>query len=426
MPAAVTAAAGLVLTVALNCDAVLDIAPPHLKIVSPADGDSVRGNALVRVEADDPNLLKLQLYLDDSLIATTAQSQLEVTADLDTSFSTHRLRAVAYDRGGNWCKDSTSVVRLVPRISLTLLSTLDTPGPAMDFAIAGAYLYVVGDSWLSILSLANPGLPVEMGRCTGRGGSDSYFCDVHVVGSLACVADYTGAPELFDVSDPRGPRLLSTLGIGSGSTGTYCAENTAYAVTRFDTFYVVDISNPSAPTVLGRCKIGALGSHLTCGHMEKAGTYMCVMNSWDGVEVVDVLNPAIPSRVAGLHHSNDNELGHLTIWRDTLYYANDGCVGIADISSPTSPVDIGEMKSRGDVTGVAVDSSLLYVTSWCHADPYPESLHILSRADGTELVKVPTTSAEPMSVAVADSFVYVACRDGYIQTYKRTQEWVAK
>ena len=419
-PNIVSAVGGLVLALGLSCDAVLDIKPPHVKIVSPADGDSIRGGTLVRVEADDQSVSRLQLYLDDSLVATASQSPLEVTPELDTSFSTHRLRAVAYDRGGNWSEDRTTVVRLVPRVSLTLLSTYDTPGSALDFAIAGEYLYVADSSSLIVLSLANPTAPAEVGSFSG---GHSYYCDVHVAGSLACVADYTGKPNLFDVSDPCAPRLLSTLGIHSGASGVYCGESLAYAVSWRDTFYVADISNPSVPVILGRCKITANPDLPVAVHIEKPGNYAYVMSSSYGAEVVDVTNPSTPLRVAGLFHSNESGLGHLAIWHDTVYYASDACVGVADVARPTNPVDLGSFQVRGDVSGLATDDSLLYVAS---ARPQScESLHVLSRADGTERARA-LALGTPMSVAVVDSFLYVACKDAGIKVYQRKQEWVVK
>ncbi len=426
-PIIVTAVGGLVLALGLGCDAVLDVKPPRVKIVSPSDGDSVKGDMLLHVEADDRNLSKLALYLDDSLLSVAGQSPLDAAVDLDTSCSIHRLRAVAYDRGGNWSEDRTTVVRLVPRVSLTLLSTYDTPGSALDFAIAGAYLYAVGDSWLIVLSLANPGVPVEMGRCTGRGGNDSYFCDVHVSGSLVCVADasYPSSrpPAFFDVTDPCSPRLLSSLDTCAGAFGVYCEGGLAYALDFRNDFYVADVSVPAAPVILGSCRIQDTRSY-GFGHMVKSGNYIYVTSELSGIVGIDVSNPSMPARVCGLGGSS-YQLGHPAIWRDTLYYSCQSYVRITDITSPTNPVDIGSIQVRG-AKDMAVDDSLLYVTSWCHLYSYPESLHILSRTDGSELLKVPTTSAEPMSVAVADSFVYVACRDGCIMVYERKQEWVAK
>ena len=420
--AIVIVVAGLALAIGLSCDAVLDITPPYVKIVSPADGDSIKGSARARVEANDHSLSKLQLYLDDSLIATASQSPLEASVGIDTSFSTHRLRAVAYDRGGNWSDDITTVVRLVPRVSLTLLNTYSTPGHALDFDIAAGYLYVADSSSLVILSLANPAAPVEVGSF---GGGNSYYCDVHVANGLACVGNYAHAPPLFDVTNPSSPRLLSTLGI-SDAAGVYCEESLAYALSYMDTFYVVSMSVPTAPVVLGSCKITEY-QHPTPGvHMEKSGDFVYVMSDYDGVEVVDVSTPTMPSRVAGMGFSptptpTSGRLGHLAIRQDTLYYASAGCVPVADITNPTNPTKLGEIPVKGDVAGIAVDDSFFYATSLSPV----ESLRVLSRTDWTVMAEV-STSGEPLSVVVLDSFVYLACRDGHINTYKRTQTWVAK
>lgn len=198
--AIVTLVAAFSLMVGMNCDAVLDITPPRVKIVTPTDGDSVKGNTLVHVEADDNGLSKLQLYLDDSLIATASQSPLEVTAELDTSLSKHRLRAVAYDRGGNWSEARATVVRLVPRVSLTMVGAYGPNDWAKDLAVSGQYAYVAYNPFLAVLSLANPAAPVEVGIYVTGGDAG---CDVHVAGKVACVADHGMSPVFVDVSNPQ-------------------------------------------------------------------------------------------------------------------------------------------------------------------------------------------------------------------------------
>jgi hypothetical protein len=415
----VTAVAGLGLVLGMNCDAVLDIKQPHVRIVSPADGDSVKGSVLVRVEADDASLSKVVLYIDDSLYATGSGSPLEATVALDTSRSTRLLRAVAYDRGGNWSEASATVVRLVPRVSLTIVGTCGPFDFARDLAVAGQYAYVAERYALVVLNLANPTAPVKVGSF-GVGGSE--FCDVHVAGNVVCAAVHGIAPVLLDVSNPSSPRLLSALDTCVGASGVYCDGSLVYAVDGYNWLYIADISTPTAPRILGGCHLVNCGE---VGQIVKSEQYVYAMCD-SGIEIIDVADPTKPASATSLRHSNGSaSVGHLAVCENTLYYASGNLLRKASIATPRNPTDIDSMQIGARVSAVAVDDSFLCVGSLLPGSPVTDSLRILSLAGGASMSSA-STPAAPRSAAVADSFVYVACARSGIAVYVRRFQWVVK
>jgi len=326
------------------------------------------------------------------------------------------VRAVAFDRGGNWSEARATVVRLVPRVSLTMLGEYVPGSYAKDLAVSGQYAYVAYNYSLVVLSLANPAAPVEVGSYVTGG---DYLCDVHVAGRVACIADPGMSPVLVDVSNPNSPRLLSVLDTCVGASGVYCDESLAYVVDGYNWLYIADISAPTAPRILGGCRLVNCGG---VGQIVKAE--QCIYALCDsGVEVVDVADPTRPAPVASLRHGSMDG-GHLAVRQNMLCYAASDFLRVADISTPSAPIDVDSVQIGGRISAVAVDDSFLYVGSLIGSG-YTDSLRILSLAGGASMASAPTP-ASPRSAVVADSFVYVACQRAGIAVYVRRLQWCVK
>ncbi len=137
-------------------------------------------------------------------------------------------------------------------------------GPTIDIEIATGYLYAIGRSSLSVVSLADPAAPKTVGRVEGLGYTRqlSMSCD----GSYAFVTGRHHGVMIIDVRDPYAPCLINRydsieLATGICTYGKYMlVANRQYGVE------VVDMSDVMHPVNLGLIRCGeAQSCHVADG-----------------------------------------------------------------------------------------------------------------------------------------------------------------
>ena len=114
-----------------------------------------------------------------------------------------------------------------------------------------------------------------------------------MVGSRAYLADSTLGLRVVDVTTPSAPSLLGEVLTGGSAERVAVAGDLAYVAASFGGLVIVDVSNPFAPAVVGCVWPGANARGVAV-----AGTRAYVtVEVTDCVVVVDVSNPAAPSVV---------------------------------------------------------------------------------------------------------------------------------
>lgn len=97
---------------------ILDNMDPIVKIINPKDGDVVRGEVVVKVEAEDNmGISKVELYLDDDKIGEKTEPPYEFkfdTKDLDNK--TYSLEVKAIDKANNISSSKIEIEVLSPEI----------------------------------------------------------------------------------------------------------------------------------------------------------------------------------------------------------------------------------------------------------------------------------------------------------------------
>ncbi len=105
--------------------------------------------------------------------------------------------------------------------------------------------------------------------------------------------------KVIDVSDPSAPSLAGSLGLGIGGapSSVFVSGRYAYVVGRFsDDLKVIDVSDPSAPSLAGSLGIGPSPVSVFV-----SGRYAYVVSQFlDDLEVIDVSDPSAPSLAGSL------------------------------------------------------------------------------------------------------------------------------
>ena len=250
---------------------------------------------------------------------------------------------------GTFTAEDVSFVRAAP----VQAGFYDTPGYAYNVHVVGTLAYVADyGSGLRIIDVSNPAAPVEVGYCDTPGWASG----VQVVGNLAYVADYTSGLRIIDVSNPAAPVQRGYYDTLGQAQGVQVVGAFAYVADGEQGLWIIDVSNPAVPVQRGDYDTPgwALG-------VQVVGTLAYVADYDSGLRIIDVSNPAAPHSV-GYYDTPGYAYGVQVV--GALAYVADGTFGlwIIDVSNPAAPVQRGYYDTPGYAMGVQVVGALAYVT----------------------------------------------------------------
>lgn len=207
----------------------------------------------------------------------------------------HDLAMTAMGADGIWTIDISNPANPIK------IGSWNTPGSAYRVALnADATLAYVADHFgdLQIVDISNPAFPSSTASLSLFG----LATDVKVVGSIAYVANQSGRLQVIDASNPAAPVLIGIAAI-TGSAFHVAVEGNTAAVVAVDThndwLYLLDVSNPTQPTVIESTNIGASGSatgvSFMNGKVAIAGDAVALYDAQSGlfVEALQTIGDAV-------------------------------------------------------------------------------------------------------------------------------------
>ncbi|MBS3026116.1 MAG: DUF4347 domain-containing protein [Dolichospermum sp. DET50] len=227
---------------------------------------------------------------------------------------------------------------------------------------------------------------------------------VQVVGNYAYVADYWSGLQIIDISNPTTPTLKGNYDTSYNFDPAYGVQvvgNYAYVAYSESGLQIIDISNPTNPTFKG--------NYATSGYaygVQVVGNYAYVADSDSGLQIIDISNPTTPT-LKGNYDTSGYAYGVQVVGNYAYvadYYSG---LQIIDISNPTTPTLKGNYNTSGAALGVQVVGNYAYV-----ADS-DSGLQIIDISNPT----TPTlkgnydTSGNAYGVQVVGNYAYVG--DGY-------------
>ena len=249
----------------------------------------------------------------------------------------------------------------------TLISTIDTPGQAVDSAIRDQYAYIAdGANGLLILDLWNPQQPVEVGH----------------------IPFFEAATDVA-ISDD-----FAYLALGEGGIG------------------VVDISNPR------RAQFGSVYPSINpVKQVETVGEHLFAMMPEYGLRVYSPESSGILLEQDSLRWSSDRgSYGYATVTSDEsyAYFLSDKKLTLIDITDPENilPVAWHPLSSGEPLDIVVADESIFFLTGPAD-DSTDQSIVEITRDDG-ELTKAPpflssiSSQSQPHDLSFLGDYAYTA------------------
>ena len=279
------------------------------------------------------------------------------------------------------------------------IGSVDTPGFADGFAVAGNFAYVAdGLNGLQLIDISNPQAPVLSGRADTPGSAR----DVAIAGNYAYVADFRNGLQVIDISNSQIPVLAGSVDVPGFAITVAIVGNFAYVGGGYKNgLQVIDITQPEAPVLVGSFDNPdyALGFAI-------AGNFVYAATNFNGLQVLDSTDPGSPVVVSstgtpGFSKSIANA-GNFSYIADA-----DGGLQVIDIRNPYAPVLVGgSAGSSSYATGVVLAENFAYVVDALSG----LQLFDITHAQAPMLVDSianPIQNISYNSIAIAGNFVYV-------------------
>lgn len=231
---------------------------------------------------------------------------------------------------------------------------VDNQPYASSVAVSGNYAYINGLNYHDVITVdvSNPSAPalVTSIMIPSSNFGISYPSGVAVAGNYLYVADYLPAIEIVNISDPTHPSIVgryATSPFHPGPGATYgpnalaVSGNYLYVADLGTGFYILDISNPASPVLVGSYDPGDIGSLSSFANqysgVQVEGNFAFVTDISGNLIELDVSNPTAPTLVESLHIGGVPR--GLSVVGNYAYVADDyNGLKIINLGSPVSIV----------------------------------------------------------------------------------------
>lgn len=255
----------------------------------------------------------------------------------------------------------------------TLIGSYDTPGDARLTVFRDGIAYVGDWSGLQIIDVSNPQNPALLSFLDTPGSG----LDLAVSGDIACVADGSSDLLIYNISDTQNPFLTGSLDLNQNNLNTIktvtisgniayltgiCEVSEEYYTSRL---WLVDLSNPSEPSLLGFYGIAGDGYSVQIPiSVIDSIAYITVGNSLYILNVADPQNPVLLSlstiQVSRPDICVANGIAYITSAAIDWYGPDPGLL-VYNVSNPQTPFLLGSLDTPDRALGVVVTGGVAYV-----------------------------------------------------------------
>ena len=189
-------------------------------------------------------------------------------------------------------------------------------------------------------------------------------------------------------------------------TSVAVSGNYAYVTTAVNYLQVINISNPSLPTVMGSVVTGTNPQSVAV-----SGNYAYVVNYGSNtLQVINVSTPSSPSVVGSVSTGTGSYPVSVAVSGNYAYVANygSGTLQVINVSTPTSPSVVGYVSTGTNPSSVAINGNYAYVVNY--SSSIIGVINISSPLFPYGVGAVSTgTNSYPNSVAISGNYAYVGC-----------------
>lgn len=302
-------------------------------------------------------------------------------------------------------------------------------GPAQRIQIDGNTLYIAADRTLRSVDITNPSAPRAAATFTFPQRIGTFVASGPLVYALI---DFFGL-RVLDVSNPSNPTLRGALELKGGVVGAVLLDpKTVLTANMVSGVQVLDVSNPEKPALLT--------SHFTDGYTQDvfaSRPLAYVTDDPTGLYVLDLSKPGSPAELSvteldvppppgGIGLVDFPQIRLVLLDRPGAKPARvaavldrtSGLLLFYDISNPGTPTSVSRFKVPPRSETLKANGSRVYVAAGA------EGLHVVDASDPQKPVSagVFKTAQPARDVAVSAPFVFVATGAGDVVILRDGQQ----
>lgn len=229
--------------------------------------------------------------------------------------------------------------------------------------------------------------------------------DVEATATYLYVVDYYRGLQIYNISDPANPAYEGKLDLGGDGEGLTLSGSYAFIAEGTGGFSSVDVSDPTAPTMLDNI------STTDAQDVYVSGNYAYVADGDGGLRIVDISSPSALSLEGTWSRPAVNDV---YVSGNYAYCANTSPnrgIQIADVSAPSSPTLIGEYNSRGYYESVFAFTGFF---AYCASQYTLDSLDTfdISTPNSPSLETTTSVSNDPKDLYYDGNYLFFAHTDG--------------
>lgn len=275
------------------------------------------------------------------------------------------VRRVFIDNDTAYVADTLNGLRILdishPKLYITQIGLFNQLSYARRLVLKGDYIYLAAgnEGAMYVINIADPLAPYQVSKFQ----ADGIAPDVVLTGNfvtLGTFEDSSNCVTVVDISDPANPLEASAVDLQSlicGAPRQMAAQGNYVYIADEWGLSIYDLSDPGAVKTAGRIQLDQSGDQTIA--LSVSGNYAYVADAGNGLQIVDVSNPADPQLVRTFKQGLT--VGSVISDGNTLYLGHYG-EGISAMrnSAPGSlPSLLGTFRTMSSVEEVTVSENLL-------------------------------------------------------------------
>ena len=218
------------------------------------------------------------------------------------------------------------------------VSMCHTGEACVSLAVLGNYAYTAGDTWLVVISIADPANPVVVGRSDTTPGLLAH--GLAASGSYVYAAAFGDYPlRVYSVADPTHPYEVGHCYLPDSAYQVVVKGDYAYVADREGGLCVVSVADPRHPYEVGSWVSPDTMSAAV--HVKVSGDYAYIADGEDGLKIVSIADPTHPVLVG---QDSLGEMGGVAVSGNYAYAGTlNGGLFILSVADPTHPNIIGSV-----------------------------------------------------------------------------------
>jgi hypothetical protein len=310
--------------------------------------------------------------------------------------------------------------------SVQYVSGFDLPGFVNDVSVSGSYAFT-GSNGFRVLDISDSTHPVEVGYSNINGSLVESACNSVV---LYCPYSMTANNTVYtmDVSDPANPVSLDSYASPVMTWDLVVRDNLAFVACWWDGVRILNFDDPNNLTLIAHTmgwQSGGIPGVEWCyaQAVDVDGNYLYIVDykpfsneDTYGLYIIDITNPSAPTLIN--RFQNITSYAQDVAVENGIAYIADGYGGVevVDVYDPMNPSVIGYVDMIDGSTGIKVDGNYAYVSEYILGGL--QVVDISHPATPTLAGWYQPSGVFALGVESFNGFVYISDGLGGIQIYR--------